>query len=157
MPYVLIMYCPSLSARFGNHGSEDISPSDRLGGFAILQFEADELDDPAINRSIFQSLKASKTMTSTYGSNMTGFSSGGFVWAGEITSSIIAPRATLVGSMYQGCINYAQLYNTDDSESSHLDAGASLNDLIDISKVANCQKSFTMRSAVVNNNIVNMA
>jgi len=53
MPYTLMMYCPSLSARFGNAGSADISASDRLGGFAILQFEADELDDPAINRSIF--------------------------------------------------------------------------------------------------------
>lgn len=96
-------------------------------------------------------------MAGTYGSNMGGFSSGGFIWAGEMVNTIIAPRATMVGSMYQGVINYAQLPNTDNNESSHLDAGTSLRELMNIAKVTVSEKNFVMRSAVVNNNIINMA
>lgn len=96
-------------------------------------------------------------MATTYGSNLTGFSSGGFVWAGEVISSIVAPKATLVGSMYQGAINYGQLLDTNDQDTSHLTSGASLRSLIDIAKISDCRKAFTLRSAVVNNNIINLA
>jgi len=42
-------------------------------------------------------------------------------------------------------------------ESSHLVGGLSLREILDISKVADCKRSFTLRSAVVNNNIINIA
>lgn len=96
-------------------------------------------------------------MASTYGSSMSGFSSGGFVWAGEIEMSIVAPTALMVGAMYQGCINYGQLPETDNSTSSALTSGLSLRSLIDISKLVKRKEddgTFTMRSAVVNNDIV---
>jgi hypothetical protein len=98
-------------------------------------------------------------MATTYGSSKSGFSSGGFVWAGEITSSIVAPKAMMIGAMYEGCINYGQLPETDNATSSSLNSGFSLRSLIDISKIAETETKgqFIMRSAVVNNNIVNMA
>jgi len=45
-------------------------------------------------------------MIDAYGSDMTGFSAGGFVWAGSMDANIITPRANLVGSYYQGTVQY---------------------------------------------------
>jgi len=39
-------------------------------------------------------------MIDAYGSDMTGFSSGGFVWAANLDVNILCPRANLVGSYY---------------------------------------------------------
>lgn len=43
-------------------------------------------------------------MTEVYGSDLTGFSSGGYVWASELTANILTPAANLVGSYYRGTI-----------------------------------------------------
>lgn len=45
-------------------------------------------------------------MVETYGSDMTGFAAGGFVWASEPTFNILSPAANLVGSYYRGTITY---------------------------------------------------
>jgi hypothetical protein len=43
-------------------------------------------------------------MIEVLGSDMTGFSAGGFVWAGDAQMNILCPRANLVGGYFQGCI-----------------------------------------------------
>lgn len=43
-------------------------------------------------------------MLEVYGSDMTGFSAGGFVWASEATFNILTPAANLVGSYYRGTL-----------------------------------------------------
>lgn len=51
-------------------------------------------------------------MVDTYGSDMTGFSAGGFVWASSMDVNILTPRANLVGSYFSGTIQYGQLPDT---------------------------------------------
>jgi len=48
-------------------------------------------------------------MLETYGSDMTGFSAGGFVWTADITMNILCPQASLVGSFFRGTIQYGQM------------------------------------------------
>jgi len=43
-------------------------------------------------------------MIDTYGSDMTGFSAGGYVWAGSMDVNILTPRANLVGSYFSGTL-----------------------------------------------------
>lgn len=43
-------------------------------------------------------------MLETYGSNLTGFSAGGYVWAAEATLNILTPAANLVGSYFKGTL-----------------------------------------------------
>jgi len=42
------------------------------------------------------------TALEVYGSDMTGFSAGGFVWASEAKFNILAAQANIVGSYYKG-------------------------------------------------------
>lgn len=60
-------------------------------------------------------------MLETYGSDMSGFSEAGSVWAAELTANILCPAANMVGSWYEGCIQLGQLNDV------------SLRDLIEIS------------------------
>ncbi len=48
-------------------------------------------------------------MLEVYGSDMTQFSAGGFVWASEATINILAPRANSIDSFFQGSLQYGQL------------------------------------------------
>jgi len=48
-------------------------------------------------------------MTEVYESDMSGFSSGGFVYASEIHINTLIPLATLVGAQYKGTIPYGSL------------------------------------------------
>jgi len=57
-----------------------------------------------ISRNIFTEAQSAYTMLETYGSDMTGFSAGGFVWASEATFNVLAPAANIVGSYYRGTI-----------------------------------------------------
>jgi len=65
-------------------------------------------------------------MLEAYGSDMTGFSAGGFVWASEATFNILAPAANIVGSYYRGTVQYGQLPASDSQ------SGLSLRQLIEI-------------------------
>lgn len=72
----------------------------------VYQINATDLNTAFINRANFQDINMSRTMVETYASNLTGFSSGGFVWAAELTANILAPQANLVGSYYQGTLAF---------------------------------------------------
>jgi hypothetical protein len=41
-------------------------------------------------------------MLETYGSDLTGFSAGGYYWATEATFNVLAPAANMVGSYFKG-------------------------------------------------------
>jgi len=87
-------------------------------------------------------------MLETYGSDMSGFSAGGFVWASEATFNVLAPAANLVGSYFKGTLQYGQLPSNPES-------GLSLRQLIEISGDVEIMKpQFKMRTGVVNHNIV---
>lgn len=87
-------------------------------------------------------------MLDTYGSDMTGFSSGGFVWAADLEMNIITPRANLVGSYYQGTIQYGQMPNRPAD-------GLSLRQLIEIAgDIEILKPQVNMRTGVVNHNLV---
>jgi len=89
-PYTLLMWCSSATA-FGGDGEDGhISSADRLGGLAIKQINAADLDTPWICRQIFQETLSAYTALEVYGSDMTGFSAGGFVWASEAKVNILA-------------------------------------------------------------------
>jgi len=82
----------------------DISPFDKLGGLSITQVSSSDTDAAFISKEMFQKVDSAHTMLEVYGSDMTGFSSGGFVWAAEMEVNILCPRANLVGSYYSGTI-----------------------------------------------------
>jgi len=104
--YVLMMFCPSMTAFRGDGKNGRISESDKLGGLVIRQIDETDLDDPWIRRSTFQEVLSARTMLETYGSDMTKFSAGGFIWASQMTCNILTPAANLVGSYYRGTIQF---------------------------------------------------
>jgi len=48
-------------------------------------------------------------MLETFGSDMTKFSAGGFVWAAEANFELVAPLAKIAGTFFRGTIQYGQL------------------------------------------------
>lgn len=98
-----------MTAFAGDGQPGNISQADRLGGFVLKQIQAVDLDAAWIGRGTFQDFHSSYTMIETYGSDLTGFSAGGFVWASEATMNILAPAANIVGSYYRGTVQYGQL------------------------------------------------
>lgn len=104
--YLLIMWCPAATAYHGDGLTAHIPITDRLGGFVITQIGEDHADDQWICKDSFQTARNALSMKETYGSDQTGFSSGGFVWAAEATFNILAPAAAMVGSFFKGSIQF---------------------------------------------------
>jgi hypothetical protein len=48
-------------------------------------------------------------MVEVYGSDMDGFSEGGFVWAAQADVKIVTPEANLIGAMMRGNLTYGQI------------------------------------------------
>lgn len=114
----------------------------------IKMVKAEDLDAAWLARPVFEEIQSSYTMLETYGSDMSGFSAGGFVWASEATFNVLAPAANIVGSYFKGTLQYGQLPSNPDS-------GLSLRQLIEISGDVEIMKpQFKMRTGVVNHNIV---
>lgn len=138
--YTLIMWCPSMTA-FSGGGSPYIPQSDRLGGLAIVQFRESEKDEPWVSRNFFQLPTSGLTMKEVYGSDLTGFSAGGFVWASEVTMNILTPAANLVGSFYKGTLAFGSLPSGGGANGSGGSLGGlTLNQLIEISGKAEVMK-----------------
>jgi hypothetical protein len=78
-----MMWCPAATAFYGPGGTGFISTDAKLGGFAMMQFSNEAFTTPCINRAVLTANQWSTTMYETYGSNMDGFSEGGFVWAAQ--------------------------------------------------------------------------
>ena len=94
-----------------------------------------------------------KTMIETYGSDYTGFSEGGFVWAAEATVNILAPRANFIGSYYRGTINYGQLYDKDTATVPS--TAISVQELINISEnIDIMEPQFHLRTGIVNHDLI---
>lgn len=89
-------------------------------------------------------------MSSVYGSDMQGFSSRGFIWAAETDFSLVAPQATISANVYTGSILLSQLQGTNSV------TGPTYRDLIEIAGKSTTMKEgrFTLRSAMINNNLV---
>jgi hypothetical protein len=51
-------------------------------------------------------------MDEAYGSDMSGFSAGGFVWSAESQFNILAPAANMVGSFFRGTLQWGQMPRT---------------------------------------------
>lgn len=63
----------------------------------LAQLDGSALATTYLNGKLFTSLDAARSMIEVYGSDMTGFSEGGCVWAAEMTLNIGAPPACTVG------------------------------------------------------------
>lgn len=75
----------------------------------VIQVDAANVNTPLISRETFMQSDHAYTMTEVYGSDLMGFSAGGFIWASEMKMQILTPAANLVGSYYRGTIQYGQL------------------------------------------------
>ncbi len=110
--------------------------------------DAADLDNAWITRGIFEGVQSAYTMLEVYGSDMTKFSAGGYVWASEATFNVLAPMANIVGSWYRGTIQYGQLPSGNGQ-------ALSLRQLLEIAGDIEVMKpQFKMRTGVVNHNIV---
>jgi hypothetical protein len=98
---------PSLSCFHGGGGDGGIAESDKLGGFAMAQ--EDETFINCLSKEMFLDKRYGQTMIQNFGSDMTGFSNGGFVWTAEMSCSILAPAANMIGAMYRGTLSFGQL------------------------------------------------
>lgn len=67
------------------------------------------MDTPQFNTAILVSDLYAKTMIEVYGSDMDGFSEGGFVWAAQADFKIVTPEANLIGAMMRGNLTWGQL------------------------------------------------
>jgi hypothetical protein len=143
-----MLWCPSITAFRGDGQPNHIPLADKLGGLVIKQIPAANLESKWISRAVFQEVTSAYTMKEVYGSDMTGFSSGGFVWAAEMTCDLLTPAANLVGSLYRGTVQYGQLPPDPTT-------GLSLRDLIEISSTTQIgDPRFHLRAGVVNHDVV---
>lgn len=151
-PYILMMWCPSATAFYGPGGDGYISNDAKLGGLVMMQFSADAFSFHCINRSVLASNQWSHTMFETYGSNMDGFSEGGFVWSAQADVQLLIPKANLVGGMFRGNITYGQL--PPKSPDGTFANSLSCQQLMKIAQDAELSDHFHLRSAVVNNDLI---
>lgn len=107
--YTLIMWSSSMTAFSGDGQPGNIPATDRLGGMVIKMIDAADIDSAWIRRGIFEETQSAYTMLEAYGSDMSKFSAGGFVWASEATFNVLTPAASLVGSWYRGTVQFGQL------------------------------------------------
>jgi hypothetical protein len=92
-----------------------------------------------------------KSMIELYNSDMTGFAEHGVVWAGQVDHKLLTPAANLVGTYFEGTITVGQLQ----SAGTGLNAAMTVSELISIASYATTMRpDFTLKGAVVNNNIV---
>jgi len=107
--YLVIAWCPSTTAFFGDGGASNVPTTEKLGGFSMQQFKSSDFSSPAISRRFFQDARVMQTMKRFYGSDFSGFSEGGFMWSAEADISLLAPLADFVGAVYTGTLTYGQL------------------------------------------------
>lgn len=100
------MWSPCVSAYYGGGGANEIPNTEKLGGFVVQQFSGADLETPCIDKNFFNNVHVARTMTEVVGSDLMGFSDGGFIWASEATCNILCPAANLVGAYYKGTVQY---------------------------------------------------
>lgn len=62
-PYIVIMWCPAMTAFCGfNSSPTSVAKSSKLGGLVIFQSTAATKDDKVISREIFNDVRFSRTM-----------------------------------------------------------------------------------------------
>lgn len=91
-------------------------------------------------------------MLELYGSDMSNFSAGGYVWASQAQFNILQAQANMVGSFFRGTIRCGQLPDIPNTSPA---AGISVRQLIEIAGNAEVMKpTFYLKTAVVNHNLV---
>lgn len=130
--YLFIAFCPSLSSFRGAQGTALAGV--KLSGMVMSLVEGEEivpggLDAPYLNRGTFQS-NAALSMQRLYGSDLDGFSEGGFVWSAQVDLRLLITQANLIGAVYKGSIFMGQL----PQESTTTSQGVSINQLIKIAQ-----------------------
>jgi hypothetical protein len=108
-PYLFLFWIPAATAYHGPGGGGYISTADKLGGLSVIQVTAAAMDTPQFNTRILISDFYAKTMVEVYGSDMDGFSEGGFVWAAQADFKIVTPEANLIGAMMRGNLTWGQV------------------------------------------------
>jgi len=148
------MWCPAATAFYGPGGGGSYIGSDtKLGGLVVMQLGGGAMDVPLIDRSVIYNSAWAYSMTEVYGSDMDGFSEGGFVWASQADVQLLIPRANLVGGMYRGNLTYGQLPSPGAVAAGQA-TPLTANQLLKISQDAELSDHFHLRSSVVNNNIL---
>jgi len=147
--YLLMAFCPSLSSFKGAAGSALAGV--KLSGMVMTNFYDEStapgsLDEPFLNRGTFQS-KDALSMQRLYGSDLDGFSEGGFVWSAQIDLRLLIPQANLIGAVYKGSVFMGQLPQVETQ-------GISLNQLIKIAQQTELDDTVWLKSAVVNHNLI---
>jgi len=138
--YLVLVYSPSLSSHLGT--STGVAGV-RLAGFQAIQgtsTSASVLYQDGFNRST-----RGRTCSELYGSDFSGFAQSGMIWAGEMSLSLLAPAANVVGAVYEGALSLCQIPIS----------GLSVSKLIQLSqKTHTGGTQFTLKGAVVNHDLI---
>lgn len=144
----MIAHCPVLTTFYGDGGIGNFSTTTKLGGLVYQQ--TSNTSDVALWPARFEDVMGARSMSTVYGSDMQSFASRGFVWASQLDFSIVCAQANKVGAVYIGSILLSQLQGTTAT------TGPTFKDLIEIAeKAETTSKGFTLRAAIVNNDLVN--
>lgn len=105
--YVVIMFCPVLTALRGMGGANQFSTSTKLGGLYTYQTDS---TGGSIGMFEFGDDRYGFSMVESYGSDAQGFSEHGFVWSSKLELALIAPNANVVGKAFHGRVTLGQFY-----------------------------------------------
>lgn len=102
---MLIAYCPAFSVSNANNSNVKMS--------GYISESRTDLTGPALDATWFSNLGIQSIgMEDLYGSDGKNFSNGNFVWAGEIQCAFTIPAANVSGVIYEGTIQYRQLFDS---------------------------------------------
>lgn len=87
--YTVLMWSNSMTAFKGDGIGANIPTTVKLGGMVMFSLNESSLEDPVISRNTFQNPRISFSMNDVYGSDMSKFSAGGYVWASEAQFNIL--------------------------------------------------------------------
>jgi hypothetical protein len=146
--YLVMATCPALTHLYGEGGDDKFPITSKLGGFLTIQADT---QTGAFSAADFGDTRKAWSMVETYGSDASGFSEHGFVWASRFVFKMLAPQANIIGKAFHGRITMGQLRsngsNQNISISQLIKISHSLSDILHGDDIV-------LKSAINNNNIL---
>lgn len=140
--YTIVISVPALTSYVGSgEGGNYFASSVRLGGFLIIQTSSLGTN---LSPVYFNDTRFAQSSITAYGSDLSSFAAGGFIWGSSVHLKLISPLANLTGTVYKGTMSLSQF-----------GSGITVQNLIQDAQVTSTnQFETTLRSSVIEPNLV---
>lgn len=103
LDYLLLAYCPVVSAMNGEHtlSPGSLGADEKLSGHVAVQCTADDIRNRFFTTDAFRVAAWTENMKSTYGTDFEKIADGGFIWASQCDLTLMGPEATFVGNVFR--------------------------------------------------------